>query len=633
MSPAAPIHSRRDLDPWSGTIRAGVFALCLLAVTLLAYQPAWHGRPISDDLLHLPRAEDRSVEGLVNFWVKPSLYQQYHPLVDSVFWLGDRLWGSSMLGHHLLNISLHVGVALLLFAILRRLQMPGAWLAAALFALHPVQVESVAYLNELKNILSALFLFAAVLAYLRFDELRDRKFYGLAALFVVVGLFAKTVTGFLPALILIALWWRRGRIEWRRDVRPLLPFFLLGIAGAVATGWMEREFSGAKGPGFDLSPVERILLAGQAFWFYLAKIFWPEPLMMMYPRWNISASSAWQYFYPAGALLLLTSVWMIRRKWRGAFAGLFLFTLLLFPVLGFFDVRIFLSRWVADHFQYLPIIGIVAPLAAVGATYFGRGPVWRRNVGIGLGVVVLGALTAQTWRHSATFKDAEACYADSASKNPGSWFAQGNLGIIRLRQGKLDEAEWHLRKVLEIALKQPVTLAAVHHNLGHIAEKKGESERALEHFEESLELWPDFRAHNSIGAIRYRQGRLRGAVASYKRALAMQPSSPVAQTNLAWVLATAPDDSLRDGPRALGLSLRADEISGGSDPFFLHTLAAAQAENGQFSQAIATARRALEAAEKRGLRSLTDQLLTEIALYELGLPYRETVALPGELNY
>src|ERR1700682_2884050 len=311
------------------------FSLILVVVTLLAYQPAWNGKPIMDDARHLIAPEQRSLEGFGALWTKPNTTQQYHPLVDTLFWIEDKFWGNSMLGYHVVNILLHVASALLLLRILQRLEVSGAWLAAAIFALHPVQVESVAFLVELKNTLSALFFFSAMLVYLRFDENRDRKFYLLFSLLFVVGLFAKTVLALLPAAILIALWWKRGRLEWKRDVLPLIPFAVLGIAAGIATGWMEREFSQAKGEGFEFPMLERFLIAGRAFWFYLGKIFWPSNLMLMYPRWNISPTVWWQYLFPILAVAFFAFGWVLRRRWRWLFAGLLFFTAMALPFLGF----------------------------------------------------------------------------------------------------------------------------------------------------------------------------------------------------------------------------------------------------------------------------------------------------------
>ena len=205
--------------------------------------------------------------------------------------------------------------------VLRRLAIPGAYLAAAIFALHPVQVESVAWITELKNTLSAVFYLGAAIAYLRFDEERSEPMYRWALVLFVLGLLSKTVTATLPAALLVVFWWRRGRLSWQRDVRPLLPFFALGAAAGVFTAWVERTLIGAKGAAFDLTLVERGLIAGRAVWFYLGNLFWPANLVFIYPRWNVSQTVWWQYLYPAAALLLAVALWRLRGRWRGPLAG------------------------------------------------------------------------------------------------------------------------------------------------------------------------------------------------------------------------------------------------------------------------------------------------------------------------
>jgi tetratricopeptide (TPR) repeat protein len=600
-----------------------VFAFILLAVTLLAYQPAWKGKPIMDDARHLIAPEQRSLEGFNALWTKPDTTQQYHPLVDTLFWVEDKLWGNSMLGYHIVNILLHVASALLLLKILQRLEVPGAWLAAAIFALHPVQVESVAFLVELKNTLSALFFFSAMLVYLRFDENRDRKFYLLFSLLFVVGLFAKTVLALLPAAILIALWWKRGRLEWRRDVLPLIPFAVLGIAAGVATGWMEREFSQAKGEGFEFSLFERLLIAGRAFWFYLGKIFWPSNLMLMYPRWNISPTVWWQYLFPIAALTLLTIAWALRRRWRWLLAGMLFFTAMALPFLGLHSMRIFRFQFVADHFQYLPIIGIIVPAAAGAATLLNRLRGWQRITGYTLCFSLLATLTVLSWRHSRMFRDSETCYRMVIEGYPGSWPAHFNLGYALLREGRQDEALVHFKKVLELNPDDLAAVKGVNLNLGAVFLKKGYVDMAIFYYEKMLEVGPDYRAYVGMGNALHRKGKFEEAIANYNKALEIEPKSAVVKSNLAWMLATAPEASLRNGPRALELAEQA-VLSHEYEPLFLRTLAAAYAESGNFPKAIETAQRASQLATTQKMTGMIKALRNELALYELELPYRET---------
>jgi protein O-mannosyl-transferase len=618
------------LRPWPGiagwlrssSARDYFFSLILIAVTLFAYQPAWYGKPIMDDTSHLITWDLRPVGGLARIWVDPKTTQQYHPLVDTLFWVEDKLWGESMLGYHIVNILLHGVSALLLLKILRRLAIPGAWLATAIFALHPVQVESVAFLVELKNTLSALFFFGAILAYLRFDENRSKASFSLVLFLFCAGLLAKTIVAMLPATILIILWWKRGKLEWKRDVRPLLPFFILGIAAAVCTGWMEREFSGAKGEGFEFSTIDRVLIAGRAFWFYLGKILWPSNLSLIYPRWNVSAAVWWQYLFPIAALILFAMVWALRRRWL--LSGLLFFALTLFPILGFFNVRLFTFSFAADHFQYLPIIGIVTPLSAGVAVLLGRLRGWEQTVGSAFCLIVVGVLTILTWQHSHMFQDSETCYRMVLERNPDAWAAHNNLGHCLLQKGLVDEASAHFQKVLELDPNDSSARVGARVNLGNALNVEGRLDESIGQFETALQIRPDARAYNGLGSALRQKGRLNEAIASYEKALEMAPRSALICQNLALILATCPDPSLRDGPKAVELAERADRLSGGGDPGVVHALAAAYAQTGQFSKAVATARRALGLATDEGETSLADLLREEIGGYQAAAFSRET---------
>src|SRR5262245_30178874 len=272
-------------------------AAALVVLVFAAYLPAWRGGLLWDDDHHLTSAGLRSLSGLVRIWTELGATQQYYPVVHSVFWLEHRLWGDATLGYHLTSIGLHATSALLLVALLRRVGVPGAWLGGALFALHPVQAESVAWITELKNTLSGVFYLSAALAYLGFEERRTRGRYAAALALFGLAVLSKSVTATLPVSLLGLAWWPRGRIG-ELDVRPLAPFAVLGAIGGLLTAWVERTIIGAEGSAFHLSLVERCLVAGRAIWFYLASLAWPSRLVFSYPRWTIDGSVWWQYLYP-----------------------------------------------------------------------------------------------------------------------------------------------------------------------------------------------------------------------------------------------------------------------------------------------------------------------------------------------
>ena len=290
----------------------------LVIATFAAYLPAWNGTPIWDDDAHLTRPELRSLEGLTRIWVEPGATQQYYPLIHSLFWLEHHLWGDWPAGYHWLNIVLHCASALLLVRILQALEIPGAWLAGAIFALHPIQAESVAWISELKNMLSGVFYFGSMLAYLKFDRTRNRASYIAALILFLLGLLSKTVIATLPGAILVIFWWKRGKLSWKKDLLPLIPFFLLGTAAGLMTACLEQSLIGAKGSEYHYSIVERILIAGRVIWFYLGKLFWPLDLTFIYPRWQISQNIWWQYLFPASVLVLLASFGLVKPPFAGA---------------------------------------------------------------------------------------------------------------------------------------------------------------------------------------------------------------------------------------------------------------------------------------------------------------------------
>ena len=322
----------------------------------------------------------RSVHGLSQIWGQLTATPQYYPLVFTSFWLEYHLWGLNPLGYHVVNVLLHALAAMLLWRVLVRLQLPGAWLAAGIFALHPVAVESVAWVTERKNVLSAVFYFAAALAYLRWRDdgttttglratssWRSLVLYLLSLALFICALFSKTVTASLPAALLLVIWWKHGRIAGR-DVWPLLPFFVAGAALGLVTSWLERTHVGANGPEWALSFFDRCLIAGRALWFYAGKLFWPANLTFIYPRWQIDPGIWWQWLFPAAAIALVMILWSLRgRIGRGPLVAVLFFAGTLLPALGFANVYPMRYSFVADHFQYLASVGLIV-LAAAGLT-------------------------------------------------------------------------------------------------------------------------------------------------------------------------------------------------------------------------------------------------------------------------
>ncbi|MDB6123490.1 MAG: Tetratricopeptide 2 repeat protein [Pedosphaera sp.] len=483
VAPKGPAKTR----PLAIVPESWLIALLFLAAAI-AYFPAWTGQPIWDDDAHMTRRDLRSFDGLVSIWTDPSATQQYYPVTSTVFWLENKLWGESPLGHHLTNIFLHALSALLLMKILGRLQVPGAWLAAAIFALHPVHVESVAWISELKNTLSGLCYVGAALIYLKFDAVRDKKLYAISLAIFLLGLFSKSVIASLPAALLVIFWWRRGTLSWRKDVLPLLPFFAVGIAAGFVTAWLEREMVGAHGGEFNLTLLERCLVAGRAFWFYLGKLCWPAPLIFIYPRWSIDAHAGWQYVFPLAALALVLSLWTLRRRYgRSPLAAVLFFGGTLFPALGFINVYPFRYSFVANHFQYLASLGIIVLVSAGIALWLERRKPDNRFGGYAFCVAILLALGLLTWRQSAIYKNVDTLWADTLVKNPNCWLAHNNIGSVLYQQNDLAGAESRFLAALAINPKYDESLA----NLGLVRARQGKNEEGIKYVQQALEMSPE----------------------------------------------------------------------------------------------------------------------------------------------
>jgi Flp pilus assembly protein TadD len=503
--------------------------LFLMAAALVAYLGVWHAGFIWDDDAHLVRPELATLHGLWRIWSEPGATQQYYPFLYSAFWLELRLWGYAAAGYHGLNVALHGAAAWLLWVALRRLSVPGAFLAACAFALHPACVESVAWVSEQKNTLSAVFYLAAALAYLRFDAGRSPAWYAAGTLLFCLALLSKTVTATLPAALLVVLWWKRGRLSWKGDAAPLAPWLALGAAAGAMTAWMERDHVGAGGAAFALGFADRFLVAGRALWFYFGKVFWPFHLAFIYPRWTLDPRSIGQDLWPVAAAAALAALYFIRRRSRAPLAVALLFAGTLFPALGFINVYPFRFSFVADHFEYLAL-AIMLSASAAGLTLAARGlsPPLRRASAVAafFGLAGLGALT---WRQTAMYADIGTLWQTTIARNPRCWLAHNNLGLALIADGQTDEAIAHYRTAIEI---EP-GFAGTHNNLGIALMRKGETGEAVAQYREALAIDPSgAETHNNLGMALRRDGRLDEAIAQYGVALEIKPDDLATNFNL-----------------------------------------------------------------------------------------------------
>jgi tetratricopeptide (TPR) repeat protein len=555
------------------------------------------------------------------------------------------------------NILLHGINAVLLWRLLVRLEIPGAWLAAAIFALHPVQVESVAWVTELKNVQMGFFFLLSLLAWMEFSKERTGRgwwFYVLSLVFYSLALFSKTTACTLPAALLLIMWLRGERIGGR-TLLEVFPYLVLGIGMGLLTVFWERYHQGTQGQLFTMGLPERAIIAGRGVWFYLDKLFWPAKLTFSYPRWTLSAADPLAWLWLLAMCALGWTAWIAKRfVGRGPFGALVFFVVTLGPVLGFLMLYTFRYTFVADHYLYLACIG---PIALVSASIERLHDRSRRRHALLVPVlcaVLLATLGILTWQQSGTYHDAETLWRTTIARNPDSSIAHNNLGTVLLEQGRVEEAIAESREALRIdpglaevhgdlgdallqqgrtkeavaefreALRIDPTLAKAYYNLGNALFQDGRPEESIAQYGEALRINPVFaEAYYNLGVVQFQQGAAAEAIANIEKSLEIQPANVAAQGKLAWILAAAPQTAVRDGARAVQLATQASHSSGGNNAVILRTLAAAYAEAGQYPDAIQIAQRALQLADAQSNTVLVNALLREIKLYEAGRPFEE----------
>ena len=562
--------------------KAWLLGFLVIALVFIAYARVFTAGFIWDDESHLTRNPCIvGPLGLKEIWT--SARAVYYPLVLTTFWTVHKFVGLSPWPYHLLNVLLHAGSAVLLWQVLRQLNVRGAWLGAALWALHPVMVQSVAWVTELKNTQSGFFYLLAIFCFLKWEErLRIRRILRIQGTadqegavsstsrrragdryclmwfvsslsFFILATLSKPSVIMLPVVLALCVWWRKGRIYWR-DIAALAPFLLISALASVWTILEQKFHAGAIGVEWAQTWPERLIIAGRAIWFYLAKLAWPHPLIFIYSRWKINSSQLMAYLPLVAALAGLLALWLIRAKWsRAAFFAAAYYVVSLFPVLGFFSVYFFRYSFVSDHFQYLASMG---PLALAGAGIvtivgrFGETPSelasdtdalqfsggsiaaigWKSSLlPLTCGLFLLG-LVFLTWRQTAVYHNLVTLYTGTLTKNPGCWMAHYNLGIALNDQGDADGAIAHYRRAVEL---RP-SYAEAHYNLGRLLVQKGQIDEAIAHYEKALEINPaDAEAHNNLGTTLFASGRVDEAIAHYRKALAIQPDYADASCNLA----------------------------------------------------------------------------------------------------
>ena len=591
----------------------------------------------------------RGTLGLRTIW-----FHTDFPLANIAFWAQWHLWGDHPAGYHAVNVLLHATGAVLLWRVLSRLRIPGGWLAAVIFAVHPVCVASVAWVSELKNTLSLPFYLLSVRWFLGFEAQHGQglkrkmgAWYLLSLSAYVLALFSKTSTVMLPVVLLGCCWWKRGRIT-ARDWWRTSPFFALALAfGLMSVGF--QKYGAMAGATVQTENFwGRLAGAGMALWFYLGKALLPLHLNMIYARWTINPAAPVSYLPLLLWCGLLALCWWFRRGLgRHALFGLGCFTVNLLPVLGLLDMYFLALSRVSDHFDYLPLTAIVA----MGAASLCRvpGTLCLRWVG-GAVVLALSLLTAQ---RAQVFATEEALWQDTLAKNPAAWIAHANLGWILADQRKYNAAITHL----EASLQSNPNNAQAHCNLGrvlslqgkfaeadsqfltalHLKPKdagihrsyasaladEGKKEAAVKALREALGLQPDVETRIQLATLLYETGQFRDAVSEYRQVLASQPDLVEGLSNLARLLATCSEPTMRDGPEAVRLAERACRLTDFRQAQTVSILAAAYAEAGRFADAAATAQEAIDLATTAGAAHFAATNRRLLGLYRSGRAYHE----------
>jgi tetratricopeptide (TPR) repeat protein len=642
-------------------------ALLLFGAVLVCYLPAVRAGYIWDDNLHLLDNPVLKPGGLANTWV-PGTYINYWPLTFTTYWLEDRLWGvAHPFGFHLVNIILHAACALLIWQVLRYVfagranASTSAWaplLGAAIFALHPVNVESVAWVTQLKNVLSLFLTLSALCLYLHHERTGRWPSYVLAVGVFALSTLAKGMGVTLPAILLALAWWQRGTIEWR-DVRRVLPFLAIGAAMAYVEVAMQKEGQPWEVPRAD-SLLSRIAGAGWCVWFYLYKLIWPINLSFVYPRWTIDDGKLLSFVPDVLLLGALVVTWRHRRTWgRGLFMLLSCYVALLLPVLGFTNIYFMRYSFVADHWQYAAMI---VPAAALGnwLVQAARG-MTSRAVVVATTMTMLVFMGTLTYARAGAYKDEETIWQDVLRRNPTSWMAHHNLATWLANHGRAQESV----EQYEAAVRFKGDDFQAYNNLGVMLSRLGRSDEAIIDFERALairedyalafqNLVPEYRkrgdqllkdehdyntarkyflrlaqltpadgwTHYELGLTSIEMRDVPHAIEELDRAVTLNPTLVAAQDLLARTLATrAPADG-GNPARAVQAALRACALTSNLDPSRLDTLAIAYASAGRFDLAATTEERALELVQRSDSRDILEALHSHLSLFRAGKPYR-----------
>jgi protein O-mannosyl-transferase len=661
------VDDRRGRSPVTRGTRLGI-CLLLAAISLAVFGQTGRNQFVNfDDDLYVyntPAIQSGiTLKGIAAAFVSPHAHN-WHPLTTISHMLDCQLSGLNAGGHHATNVILHTIAVLLVFWVLQ--QMTGeAWrsaLVAALFAVHPLHVESVAWVSERKDTLSAVFFFLMLHAYSRYTRAPSVMRYLAVTVFFTAGLMSKPMLVSAPIILLLLDYWPLRRFEQlsltreknkvsgsnnqRRKIRRLylekIPLFVLSAVACILTFILQKRTAGA------IPPLPFLWRVQNAF------VFYPHPNDTL---------ALWEVIFAILLLLAITAAVIVFRKQRPyLLTGWFWYLVMLIPVIGIVQVG---EQGYADRYTYLPHVGLF-----VAVVWFAIDLATVRQskrpmaVTTAAAVLIILALTWAAFIQASYWRNSEVLWTHALAVTSDNDVAHNNLGYLCNDRGDLDQAISHFESAARIrsAKRDPhyhLASAFVQMNLGDALARKGRSDEALVHYDEAIRLQPDYGdayynrgtvllakgrvdeaiadlakalqmrpndadAHTSLGNALLQKGSLREAIAHYETALALAPQDPHSRNNLAWILATASDSSIRDGARAVRFAEEAVKLSGGREPLFLRTLAGAYAESGRFSEAIVVAQQAAGIANMQAKPDMAKRLESDLVFFRGNLPLRET---------
>jgi protein O-mannosyl-transferase len=662
-----------------GGVPTWVATLTLIFMALVVYVPAYRAGLLWDDKpLIFNNPLIRASDGLWSFWLTDQA-TDYLPLTWTGLWVQWRLFGDNPAGYHAVNVALHALAAVLIWRVLIRLRVPGAWVAASIFAVHPVTAATVMWISEQKNTLSMVLLALTLVLYLRFEDTGRSRWYACALLVFGLALLAKASVVMVPAALLLLAWWRRGRVD-ATDLKRTAPMFAMSLAIGLVTIYFQHHHAIGSLPVTEPPLSARVAGTGWNLWFYLYKCVVPLDLSMVYPRWTIDPLVPWSWAPLAGVVAVGLAGWFSRRgPGRAALTALGCYALVLLPVLGLVAMAYHRYSFVADHLQYAGLAAPIVLLVVTGRVLLRRVRANSATTALLCAAVLIG-IGGMTYQRARAYSSVESMWLDTLEHNPRAWVAYNNLGLIHAGRGEHGEAIKYYQKALEVFPDYPLA----HNNLGIELATQGQSGLAVRHFRQAIDAWPGYnRAQNNLGLALSQLGQHEQAVRELRRAIEITPNFTQAHVNLArelttlghpdeaidqlrlalavepsvadwhyqlgtllqstgrtdeaarqflqaaglrpdwveamnnaaWLLAT--DPTALDPARAVKLAERASGLTGQTNPAVLDTLAAAYDAAGRHVQAVTTAQLAVELAERSDDTDLAQQIRSRLAGYRL----------------